>query len=483
MNCIPLFLSVKLDYESIFGSLSGNIKRMTLSKERQLYMNKGFNRNRLIIMSLGNIIGSGIFLGSSTVISLAGPAAILSYLLGGVIMAFEVMFITEMCVVNPAPGAFRVHASEIFGPWIGFVNGWMFWCSGVLGMASEVVAAATFARFWFPSVSLWVFCAIFAVVMAGINLNDLKGLSRIESVLAAGKVIALVLFILFGVLTLLGMIHGSNKLNHPFVSIQSFMPNGIKGVFASMIMVMFSFTGTGIIGLAIADTENPEKNAPAAIAFINILVIALYGLSMLFIVLLTPWNTFSSSESPFVLILNRLKIPFSDHILNFVVLTAALSGLNSSMYSSSRMLNSLSREGQAPKLFLKSNKNGVPVYALGISSAALLTTAILSYFLPQKVFIILATSSGFLAMFNWLTISVTHYFYRKKTLRERPGKLKYKAPGYPYSTFIEIILILAIFATSPLYPGQVSGLVSGIILLASLILCYFVLKKYRVIKK
>lgn len=446
-------------------------------------MKKGFNKNRLIIMALGNIIGSGIFLGSSTVISTAGPAAILSYLIGGLIMAFEVMFVTEMSVINPAPGSFRVHASEIFGPWIGFVNGWMFWCSGILGMASEVAAAAIFTRFWLPHIPLWVFCIVYALVMAAINLNDLKGLSRIESILASVKVIALILFILFGVLTLLGIAHfDSYKLNNPFSSVQSFMPKGVSGIFASMIMVMFSYAGTGIIGLAIADTDKPEKNAPAAISIITISVLALYGLSTLFIVLLTPWNTFTSTASPFVSILNRLRIPYSDNILNFVVLTAALSGLNSSMYSSSRMLNSLSRDKQAPGLFLKTNKNGVPVYALGLSSAALLLTAILSYLLPEKVFVILATSSGFLAMFNWLTISITHYFYRKKTLKEKPEKLKYRAPGYPYTSFIEALLILALFATSPFYPGQVTGLIGGMALLFGLIISYFILKRLKVLK-
>lgn len=442
-------------------------------------MKKGFDRNRLIVMSLGNIIGSGIFLGSSTVISVAGPAAVLSYLIGGIIMAFEVMFITEMCVINPAPGAFRVHASEVFGPWIGFVNGWMFWCSGVLGMASEVAAAATFARYWFPKIPLWIFCVVFALVMTGINLNDLKGLSRIETVLASVKVIALVLFILSGVLSLFGLIGGGRTINNPFSSPDSFLPYGAGGVSASMIMVMFSFTGTGIIGLAIADTENPEKNAPAAIAVINTIVVALYCLSVLFLVLLTPGNKFSSTVSPFVSILNQLKIPFSDSILNFIVLTAALSGLNSSMYSSSRMLTSLSDEGQASRLFSKLSKNGVPVYALVLSSAALLATAILSYLIPQEVFVLLATASGFLALFNWLTISVTHYFYRKKTLKENPEKLKYMAPGYPYTSFLEAFLILAILASSPLYPGQVPGLIGGIALLAALISGYFILKRHH----
>lgn len=446
-------------------------------------MKKGFSRNSLIIMSLGNIIGSGIFLGSSTVISIAGPAAIFSYLFGGIIMTFEVMFITEMSVINPAPGSFRVHATEIFGPWIGFVNGWMFWCSGILGMASEVAAAAIFTRFWFPHVPLWVFCIIYALIMAVINLNDLKGLSRIESVLASIKVIALILFILFGILALIGLFHfNSFKLNNPFVSAQNLLPNGFKGIFASMIMVMFSYAGTGIIGLAIADTEKPEKNAPAALAVITTSVLVLYVLSVLFIVILTPGNTVSSLTSPFVMILNRLNIPYSDSIFNFIVLTATLSSLNSSMYSSSHMLNSLSRDQQASKLFLKTNKNGVSVYALGASSTILLITALLSYYFPKNVFILLATASGFLAMFNWLTISVTHYFYRKKTLKERPERLKFKAPGYPYTSFIEAFLILILFATAPLYPGQRSGLIGGVAFIMALIMLYFILKIVHILK-
>lgn len=442
-------------------------------------MKKAFNRNRLIIMSLGNIIGSGIFLGSSSVISVAGPAAFISYLLGGVIMTLEVMFVTEMSVINPAPGSFRVHATQIFGRWIGFANGWMFWCSGVLGMASEVAAAATFTRFWLPRIPLWVFCVIYAAMMTLINLSDLNGLSRIESVLASVKVIALVAFILFGLYSLFTVHTAPAALNNPFSSYRSLFPHGLHGILASMIMVMFSYTGTGIIGLAIADTEKPEKNAPAALGVITSSVLVLYVLSILFIVLLAPWNTFSSSTSPFVLLLNRMRIPFSDSILNFIVLTAALSGLNSSMYSSSRMLNSLSLDGQAPKIFLKKSKNGVPVYALAMSSAALLLTAILSYLIPSKVFIILATSSGFLAMFNWLTVSVTYFFYRRKTLRECPEKLKYKAPGYPYTAFIEAFLLIVLFVSAPLYPGQISSLVSGIILVAGLVCLYFILKKYK----
>lgn len=439
---------------------------------------RSFNRNHLIIMSLGNIIGSGIFLGSGNVIALAGPGAVLSYLIGGFIMVLEVMFITEMSVINPAPGAIRVHASEVFGPWIGFVNGWMFWCSGVLGMASEVAAAAIFTNLWLPKVPLWIFCVVYAAIMTVINLNDARGLGKIESWLASIKVAALAIFIIFAILAVTGIIlPGTFKPLPIFRDAGSFLPKGFNGVLASLIMVLFSFTGTGIIGLAIAETDKPEKNAPPAIRTISVTVIALYSLSIFFVVLLTPWNSISASGSPFVALLQKAGIPYAVDILNFVVLTAALSGLNSAMFSASRMLNSLSLDRQGPKLFLVKNKNGVPVYALGLSSIVLMLTAVLSYILPSKVFIVLAGASGFTAMFNWLTIAVTHIFYRRKTLKEKPERLKYKAPGYPYTSYLEAALIILVFATSPLYPGQVSGLIGSVILLLVLIALYFILNR------
>jgi GABA permease/S-methylmethionine transporter len=390
-------------------------------------------------------------------------------------MMFEVMLITEMSIVNPAPGSFRVHASEIFGPWIGFVNGWMFWCSGVLGMASEVVAAAIFTSLWLPKVPLWIFCIVYAAIMTAINLKDARGLSKIESFLASIKVIALIMFIILGSLIVLRVIlPGSFKISPAFQSVNSFMPNGFHGILASMIMVMFSYVGTGIIGLSIADAEDPGKDAPPAVRVITLTVLVLYSASIFFIVLLTPWNTVSTAESPFVSIISRMGIPFGAAILNFIVLTAALSSLNSSMYSASRMLSSLSSDRQAPKIILIKNKNGVPVYALGFCSAVLAMTAILSYLLPQKIFIVLSCSSGFTAMFNWITISITHLFYRKKTLRERPERLKYKVPGYPLTSIAFLMLIVSIFFTSYLYRGQISGLIGRVVLLFLLIAVYLI---------
>lgn len=444
---------------------------------------RGFNRKHLIVMALGNIIGSGIFLASGTAISLAGPAAVLAYVIGGIIMVMEVMFIAEMSIINPAPGSFRVHATEIFGPGLGFVNGWMFWCSGVLGMAGEVTAAAIYISFWLPTVPPWVFCLLFAIIMTVINFLDVRGLSRFEAWLASVKIITLAAFVLFGILAVLHIIPVEIQGKAAgFSSAGAFMPHGIKGIMASMLMVLFSFTGTGIIGLTIADAEDPEKEVPPAINSICFAVISLYVLTILLIVLLVPWNTLSSDQSPFVTLLNNLRIPFGATVITFIVLTASLSGLNSAMYSASRMLFSLSRDKQAPGVFLKTNKNGVPVYAVGVGSAVLVLTAVVSYLLPQNLFIILTGASGFLAMFNWLTISVTHYFYRKKVLREKPEKLKYKVPAYPFITILAIVLITGIIATSYLYPGQIASLITGIAIIAVLIPAYWVFRKVKALK-
>ncbi|MCX7921635.1 MAG: amino acid permease [Clostridia bacterium] len=444
---------------------------------------KGFDRKHLVVMALGNIIGSGIFLASGTIISLAGPAAILGYALGAFIMFLEVMFIAEMSIVNPAPGSFRVHASEVFGRGVGFVNGWMFWCSGLLGMAGEVTAAAIFTRFWFPGIPLWVFCLIYSVAMTAINFNDVRGLSKIEMWLAFAKVAALVIFVLFGILAVLRVLPISTGINYtPFSSLGAFMPNGMNGLLQAMILMLFSYTGTGIIGLAVADTNEPEKDLPPAIYIICLSITVLYLLSIFFIIVMRPWNTVSGATSPFVDILQGVGIPFAGTLLNIIALSASVSGLNSAMYSASRMLDSLSRGKQAPALFQFKNKNGVPIYALGVSSIVLMLTAVLSYFMSESIFIILIGASGFLAMFNWLTISVTHLFYRKKVLRECPEKLKYKVWGYPSVTLLAIVLILGILATSPLYPGQVASFVTGISIIILLIICYISLKLLRVVR-
>ncbi len=427
---------------------------------------KAFNRTDFAVMALGNIIGSGIFLASGLVITIAGAWTPLAYLLGGLVMMMEVAFIIEMTIANPVSGSFKVYAQEVFGEWWGFVVGWMFWASGVLGMASEVTACAIFSRLWFPTVPLWVLSLVFAAGITAANFNDLKGLSKIELGLSVTKLLTLVLFILLGIVLAAG-VHFGNISEHwaAFWSSPKTAGQNLTGILGSMLLVFFAYTGTGIMGIAAAETENPEKSVPAASLTVTVLVVSLYTLSTLFIISLLPADHIDPAASPFVQIFHSIGLPSAGGVLNFILLTAALSALNSQVYSSSRMLFSLAQADQAPRLVGYRNRKGVPTVAVAFSGTVLLASVILSYHLPEKIFVYTVSASGFLALVNWMSISATHYFYRRRLLKTSPEKLKYKAPGYPYLSWICFGAILITVLTAPLFPDQRPGLYSGAILL------------------
>jgi L-asparagine transporter-like permease len=440
----------------------------------------GFNQSQFIIMALGNIIGSGIFLASSTVISLAGAFAPIAYFLGGLIMMSEVAFITEMSIANPAPGSFKVHAQQIFGRWWGYVIGWMFWTSAVLGMASEVTACSLFMRIWFPSIPLWIFSLVFTLLVTALNLFDTKGLSRVEFGLASIKVITLILFILVGIMMAFGLSIGSASENFStFVSVLTKPLSGISGLLSSMIVVLFAYTGTGIIGLAITETKHPEQTVPQAALIVTGTVVVLYTLSTIMLLAILPIELFDKTISPFMSVFSLLNISFATDVLNFILLTAALSSLNAQVYSSSRMLLSLAKNGEAPQQIAYQNSKGVPAKAVLLSGFTLLLAVLISYILPEKVFIYTVSASGVLALVNWMSVSATYYFYRGELLRSCPEKLKYKAPGYPYLSWIIFAFILLILASAPLYPDQIPGLWTSSTILILIGLSYWILHGHR----
>ncbi len=436
----------------------------------------GFSRGQFIIMALGNIIGSGIFLASGTILDIAGRWTPLAYLLGGLIMSCQVSFTLEMTIATPARGSFKVHAQQIFGRWWGYTIGWMFWTSGVLGMASEVTACALFMRLWFPAWPLWSFSLLFAALITLINLNDVKGLSKIEFALASVKIAALVLFILTGLAILLGLPPG-----HPGAAAPpSGQPQpGLEGVPASMILVLFAYTGTGIMGLAAAETRQPAKTVPAAAAFVTFGITGLYTAAAALLVALLPAGAAGANTSPFVAILALLDVPHAADILNFILVTAALSSLNSQVYSASRMLLSLAENRQAPRLAAYRSRQGVPVAAVILSGLVLLATALLAYTLPEKLFLYTVSASGVLALVNWLSITATHYFYRRHLLANCPGKLRYKSPGYPYASWLIFALILLSLASAPLYPDQLPGLYAAAVILVLIAASYRLLPGAR----
>ncbi|MBP2661883.1 MAG: amino acid permease-associated region [Firmicutes bacterium] len=272
-----------------------------------------FNKKDFIVMALGNIIGSGIFLASSLVISVAGIWAPFAYLFGGLVMMMEVSFIIEMTIANPVSGSFKAHAQEVFGEWWGFMIGWMFWVSGVLGMAGEVTACAIFLRLWLPTVPLWVCSLMFALGITLLNFNDVKGLSKIELGLAITKVATLVIFVIMGFTVIAGVSIGDATTEFmPFQSLLQAPLEGFSGMLGAMLLILFAYTGTGIIGIAAVETEKPEKTVPPAAKFITISVTLLYTLSAFLIITLLPLDLLDETISPFVQLFTIFKIPYEN---------------------------------------------------------------------------------------------------------------------------------------------------------------------------
>lgn len=431
------------------------------------------------MISIGGVIGVGMFLGSAATVRLAGPSVILAYALGAVIMMLVMSALAEMSIARPAEGSFRVYATEALGPYAGYLVGWTYWISWVVTMAAEVVAASTYMTWWFPHHIAIISGIIFAFLMTIVNLRNVRSFGTFEFWFAAIKVAAIILFILIGSAMIFGI-----GFEHPlgfinYTAYGGFFPRGIRGLLLAMAMVMIAYGGTEVIGVAAAETERPEINVPRAIKGIVLRTLILYIGAMAVLVGTIPWKEVGLSGSPFVLVYEALGIPAAPHIMNFVVITAAFSSMNCGLYTSSRMLLSLAESHYAPAFLSKINpRTGIPSYAVLISTASLYLGMLLYYLAPEQAFIYIASISAFGFLMTWLTISLSHIYIRPKIMRESPEALKFKAIGSPYTSWLAAILMLGVIITLWFLPEQRIGIYSGLTWLIFLSLYYLLSRKF-----
>ena len=432
------------------------------------------NLPSLIMMGLGGAIGSGIFVVSGTPIRLAGPAILPVFLAGGVATTFITMMLTEMAVTQPVEGSWSVFADRYLGRWAGFLAGWLYWTSGVLTMATEVVAASLLVKWWLPGSPLWLFSLLFSVLVAGLNLLDVRSLGRVEAWLAYIKVGVLVFFVVFGAFVLAGVIPGFHLPRGGPVA-AGFVPGGWRGTLAALILVMYAYAGVQIIGPSMGDLENPQTNAPRSLPFINGTLVVLYIAAVAVLISLVKWSAVDVTGSPFVALFAALHLPVVGGILNAVILTAVFSAVNSNMFGVPRMLTSLAGRSDAPRVLARSDRRGVPVAAVAASAACLLLVVAFAYFFPQNIFIYAASAGGVTSMFGWIIIGVTHLAFRHK----EKGMLKLHYPGSPYSTLAALVILLAALAGAFLTPQQATGMVVSLVLLALYLAAYFVLHRLK----
>lgn len=434
---------------------------------------QGLSYFSLTMLALGSIIGAGMFLGSGLTVHTTGVSVVLAYLILGILMYFILSFLAELSLLDPEQGSFQSYAAKALGPGAGFVIGWLYWVSGIMVMSSEVTAAAIFTQTWFPNVPQWLLVLLFTGGLTAVNLVGSRGFGRVESALAIIKVLALVGFIGAGLFLLLGSQSG-RMMGWQNLTGNSLFPGGFSGFAGSLLLVFFAYAGTSVVGLAINESDNPNRTVPRVVLATAVLVTSFYVVSIFLIVALRPWSAYDATTSPFVSALTAYRIYFAQNIMNFVVLTAALSAMSASMYGVSRMLYALAGQGEAPKYFLTRNAGKVPVPALMFSNSFLLVIAVLSYLIPGQLYLLVTGASGLLSIVNQLVITFSHWKLKPK-LRSEHKKQIFQAPGYPVANFIAGCFLLAIFVMALAVPDQRPSFLVGLGFICGVTILYFLL--------
>ena len=439
---------------------------------------KGLSAIGLTMMALGSVIGGSFFLGSAVAIKTAGPSIVLAYILGGILVYFILSALSEMTAQNPEKGSFRSFAEKAFGPGMGFMVGWIYWTGMVLAMSSEATAIAILVKKWFPGLSIPLYGGLVILVVTLLNLLGADKLSRLESGLAAIKLLTIVSFIALALLLILGLLPNRTPLGMGSLAGESFMPNGIKGLAGSLLIVMFSYAGFEIIGLATSETEQPEKNVPRAIRYTVFSLVGLYVVSICVLLPLVPTDSMGEDVSPMVAALLNGNIGGADRIINLVLITAILSTMLAAMFGLGRMLRSLAEDGLTPR-WLK-DKGEVPHRGILFSGLAMLISLGIGLLLPS-VYLFLISSGGFALLFTYAVIMASHIRLQHpakaaaETKQVKPGK------GRASSWMVLFFLAAAIFSM-PFAAGQEAGLFAGAVMLVVYGLAYFFLKRQRRMK-
>jgi AAT family amino acid transporter len=413
-------------------------------------LRRGLKRRHVLMFAVGGSIGSGIFQGSSTAISIAGPAVIISYLLGGFLLYFVMQSLAKMTVYNKDARTFRELIEESLGPFTGYSVGWFYWVSLILVMAAEVSAAAMFLQYWFSHVPLWVLSLLVSILITLLNLFQVKIYGEVEYWLSAIKIAVLILFVIVGGVLLFTGYHNQSPVGFSnLISHHGFFPNGVSGIVASMLVVIFSFGGSEAIGTTLAETENPDKVIPRATRNVTFRILIFYILPILTILCLTPWNQLESNESPFVKVFNIIGVPYVGAVMNFVLLTAVISAANTGMYAASRLLYTQSLEGNAPAYFGQLTKKNVPLKSIIFSTSLLYIGVIVAFFAKGKTFGYLMTLPGYAVLVVWILLIASYIKIRNKQNLGKKQSLK----NFPFVSWLSLLclicILIGIIITSP----------------------------------
>ncbi len=436
---------------------------------REVGLRRQLTSRQLSMIRLGGAIGTGLFLGSAISVRVAGPGVILSYTAGAVVALLVAWALAEMAVAHPVAGSFGVWAEMYLHPWAGFAVRYSYWLCQVVAIGSEMVAAAIYCRLWFPGVPAWVWIAGFSAALVYVNASAVGSFGRFEYWFAMIKVVTIVVFLILGGALLFGVGFKPIGLAN-YTAHGGFLPHGWRGVGLGVAMAVFSYLGTESIAVTAGEASHPEIAVPHALrAMVGRLALFYVG-GVAVLVGVMAWDQAGLAESPFVRVFQSVGIPAAAGVMNFVVLTAALSSSNTDLYLCSRTIFSLSRGGYAPKVLGRLNRHGSPVAAVLISSAGMAAAVFLSLRFKETAFVQMLGAAFLGGLFVWMMIFLTHLAFR----RQYRGTLALRAPFYPWASIAGFAALAAITVSTWWVPGMKITLIAGVPWLGFITVCYLV---------
>ncbi|WP_367297094.1 amino acid permease [Loigolactobacillus coryniformis] len=439
-------------------------------------LSRSLKSRHIQMIAIGGAIGTGLFLGSGTAIRAAGPSIILSYLIVGVFCFFLMRAIGELLLSDTSKSSFLDFVKLYLGKRMEFVAGWIYWLCWISLAMADLTATGIYVKYWFPSFPQWATPLIIILVLLITNMVNVGLFGEMESWFSMIKVVAIVALVVVGVV--LAVIHFPVSTGHAgfanLVSHGGFFPTGAVGFFMSFQMVVFAFVGIEMVGLTAGETTNPEINLPKAINSLPIRIGLFYIGSMVAIMSVYPWNHITTTSSPFVQVFSSIGVVGAAGILNFVVLTAAMSATNSAIFSTSRTLHALARSGNAPKRFTKLGRNNVPNLALRFSSAILFVIVILNYLMPASIFNLISGVSTINFVFVWLILLWCHVKYRQKNPR---GYTQFSMPGYPITDYLSIFFFAAVLVFLLFDPSTRVSVIIALVWFVLMFVAYQLMQK------
>ena len=434
-------------------------------------LHAGLKQRHLTMIAIGGVIGAGLFVGSGAVMNKTGPAAFLTYALTGGLIILVMRMLGEMAAANPSTGSFADYARRALGNWAGFSVAWLYWYFWVIVVGFEAVAGAKLLQYWMPDVPLWIFAFILMALMTATNLFSVSSYGEFEYWFAGIKVATIIIFLVIGSCFVFGLWPGRSMDFSNLTAHGGFMPNGPEVLFSGIVVVIFSMVGAEIATVAAAESDDPVRGVTKAVNSVVWRIGLFYVGSIFLLCTILPWNSPELGESPYVSAFKTMGLPYADHIMNAVVLTAVLSCLNSGLYTASRMLFVLAGRREAPTALLRTTDKGVPRNAILASTVVGFLCVIAAYLSPKTVFLFLLNSSGAVILFVYLLIAVSQFILRRRTpVSELPVKMW----AFPFLTIFAIVAMLGVLVLMWLDPEARSQIILGIASWALLLVIFFV---------